>query len=1056
MYESEIEKLTIELIQGLGYKYVSPEVLEEERSSLSEIILIERLKKAIDKLNSLLPQTCKDQALKKILNPSSQDLLANNEAMHRMLTEGVQSEYSQDGVDRGANVKIIDFKDVKNNELIVTNQFTVVENNHNKRPDVVIIINGIPILVIELKNAADENATFQGAFNQLQTYKEVIPSLFTYNSIIIASDGLDTRAGTITSDISRFSAWKSVDGVRQDSSTTPQIETLVNGMLKPEVLLNIIENFIVFERSEKEDPNTKQITITKSKKLAQYHQYYAVNKAVESTIRATFNSSEDRTDTNIAEGQSSVSKQPNGDHKAGVVWHTQGSGKSLSMVFYTGKIVQALNNPTVVVVTDRNDLDGQLFDTFANCKSIIRQDPIQAQSTAHLKQLLNTTSGGIIFTTIQKFEPEENKETFDLLSSRSNIVVIADEAHRSHYGFGGRAVLKNEEVLTKYGHAKYIRDAIPNATFIGFTGTPIEKVDISTPAVFGNYIDIYDIEQSVADGATVPIYYTSRLVKLHLKDEQLAKLDEEIDEITEGLDFKEQSKAKWSEIQAIVGHQERLKLVAKDIVEHFEERNRAIKGKGMIVCMSRKIAVDLYEEIIKIRSSWDNSDLARGKIKVVMTSSSSDPLEFQKHHTSRTDRKVLGDRFKNPKDELELVIVRDMWLTGFDVPCLHTMYIDKPMKEHNLMQSIARVNRVYTNKPSGLIVDYIGIASDLKTALSIYTESGGKGKPALNQEEAVAEFLSRLELVTRLFEGFDYKRYFSSDTHGKLTILLEAQEHILKGKDKGVDEFIKQVVALTKAFSIAVPNEEVLKYKDELALFQAIKARIVKLRGTVKEGGKSPKDIEAAIKQIVEGAIVTDNVIDIFDAAGIKKPDISILSDEFLGEIQKMKHKNLALELLKKLLNDEIRTKERINFIQSKKFSEMLKNIINKYNNNLLTTLEVIDELMKIAKQMREGDSKLTDLNITEEELAFYDALSQNESAVKTMGDKQLAFIAREVLQKVRDNTAIDWKIKESVRAKLRLAVKSVLNRYGYPPDLQIAAVDNVIKQAEIMAENIA
>lgn len=1057
MYESEIEKLTIELLQAAGYKFISPDQLEAERQNFSNVVLVDRLKTAIEKLNPTLPQTCKDQALRKVLSIPSQNVLENNELFHKMLIEGIQTEYVQDGVTRGAIVKILDFspEGAANNVLLVTNQFTIIENGINKRPDIVIFVNGLPLVVVELKNAVDENATIESAYNQLQTYIMVIPTIFTYNTLLIASDGLDAKVGTITSDLSRFSAWKSIDGIRYDSSTTPQIETMVMGMLKPDTLLDLIQNFIVFERSERTDSLTGQKVISKAKKVAQYHQYYAVNKAVESTVRATATASSTLREAPGIFGLPSVADQPKGDRKAGVMWHTQGSGKSLSMVFYTGKIVQLLNNPTVVVVTDRNDLDGQLFETFANCKNILRQEPVQAASIADLKQLLKREAGGIIFTTIQKFEPEVGKEFFDFLSERSNIVVIADEAHRSQYGFGGRALIDQitQNVVMKYGHAKYIRDAIPNATFIGFTGTPIERTDASTPAVFGNYIDIYDIEQAVADGATVPIYYTSRLAKLHLKDEQLVHLDNEIDEITEGLDYDQEARAIWAQLEAIVGHTERLKVVAKDVVEHFEERNRAIKGKGMIVCMSRKIAVDLYNEIIKLRPDWHNEDLRKGVLKVVMTSSSSDTLEFQPHHTNKQQRRELGDRFKNPNDELQLVIVRDMWLTGFDVPCLHTMYIDKPMKEHNLMQAIARVNRVYKDKPSGLIVDYIGIASDLKAALSIYTESGGKGKPTLNQVDAVAEFLSRLEIVSRMFAGFEYMKYFSSDTRTKLTLLLEAQEFILSGKDKQTDEFIKQVIALSKAFSIAVPHQDALTHKDEVALFQAIKSRIMKLRGLGEEGKRSPREIEMAIKQIVEGAIVSDNVIDIFETAGIKKPDISILSDDFLNEVKKMKHKNLALELLKKLLNDEIKFKQKKNVVQSQKFSEMLKGVINRYNNNLLTTLEVIDELMKIAQQMRNGDARQTDLGLNDDEFAFYDALTQNESAVQVLGDKQLAFIAREVLLKVRENATIDWKIKESVRAKLRLAVKSVLNRYGYPPDMQQAAVDNVIKQAEMMSE---
>ncbi len=1033
IFESTIEEFVIELLQNQGWQYLSPEEQELERPNLSEVVLKNRLKRAIEMINPNLSEEAREQALRQVLNLPSQNLIDNNEAFHRLLTEGIEIEVMGEEGIKGDKVWLIDFAHPENNEFLACNQFTVIENNINKRPDVVLFVNGLPLVVIELKNPTDENATVQKAFTQLQNYKNAIPSLFYYNAALVASDGLDARAGTISSDISRFLAWKSSDGFKEDTATTPQIETLIKGMVSKNVLLDLIRHFIVFEKSKKEDAKTGLSSVVNIKKIAAYHQYFAVNKAIEETLRAT-------------------SEQGNG--KAGVVWHTQGSGKSLSMVFYTGKSVLELNNPTIVVITDRNDLDDQLFDTFASCKQLLRQEPVQAHNRENLKELLRVAGGGIIFTTIQKFFPEDGSANFDLLSERKNIIVIADEAHRSQYGFGAKTTEKNGEIITKYGFAKYLRDALPHASFIGFTGTPIEKEDASTPAVFGNYVDVYDIAQAVEDGATVRIYYESRLAKVHLRPEEAAKLDEEVEAITEGEEStaKEKAKAKWAQLEAIVGHRDRLKIVATDLVDHFEKRREAFEGKGMVVCMSRRIAVELYEEIIKIRPDWHNKDLSKGAIKVVMTSSSSDPENWQIHSTTKQDRKFIGDRFKDESDELKLVIVRDMWLTGFDVPCLHTMYVDKPMRGHNLMQAIARVNRVFKDKPGGLIVDYIGIASDLKTALATYTASGGQGAPTLDQNEAVAAMLEKFEIVEQMFNGFDYKKYFSADTRAKLTIILEAQEHIL-GLEDGKNRYTKQVALLSQAFALSVPNLKAMEIKDEVGFFQAVKARLTKFEPTGT--GKSDAEIETAIRQIVDKAVVSEGIVDVFDAAGIKKPDISILSDEFLAEIQGMERKNLALELLKKLLNDEIKLRMRKNFIQSRKLSEMLESAIKKYQNNLLTAAQVIEELVKLAKDIRESDKRGEALNLRDDELAFYDALANNDSAKEVLGDKQLAAIAIEVFRSVKGNATIDWTLKESVRARLRRDVKRILNRYGYPPDQQLIATENILKQAELMADEL-
>jgi type I restriction enzyme R subunit len=883
-----------------------------------------------------------------------------------------------------------------------------------------------------------------------------VPQLFYYNTLLIASDGIEARTGSLTAGFSRFMRWKTVDGIREDDSVIPQIETLSKGMLRPDVLLDLIKQFTVFEKTESEDENgLKQIQTVK--KIAAYHQYHAVNKAVESTKRATAESHAVMEDPQAYGNLPTVKDQPEGDQKAGVVWHTQGSGKSLSMVFYTGKIVLELNNPTIVVLTDRNDLDQQLFDTFAACKQLLRQTPVQAEDRGALKKLLKTEGGGIIFTTIQKFAPEEGSSVYETLSKRRNIIVMADEAHRSQYGFAAKTIEKEDQAVIKYGFAKYLRDGLPNASFIGFTGTPIERDDASTPAVFGNYIDVYDIEQAVADGATVRIYYESRLAKLNLDEEKIPELDKEFEELTEGEEevVSQKTKTKWTQLEAIVGHPKRIKAIVADFVEHFETRQEAFEGKAMLVAMSRRIAVEMYEAIIKLRPEWHDDDLRKGKIKVVMTSNSSDPVEWAKHSTSKQDRRDLADRLKDPCDELEIVIVRDMWLTGFDAPSMHTLYVDKPMQGHNLMQAIARVNRVYKDKEGGLVVDYLGIATSLKQALATYTESGGKGKPTFDQSEAVALMREKLEVVAQILHDFDYSQYFEADTRRKMMMLVEAQDFLL-GIADGKERFCKEVNALSKAFALAVPSQEAMEAKDEVAFFQAVKARLAKFDESGGRGGRTSAEIESAVRQLIDKAVVSEGVVDVFDAAGIQKPDVSILSDEFMDEVRGMEQRNLAVELLRKLLNDEIKSRTKRNAMQSKKLSEMLENAIRKYQNNVLTAAEVIQELIKMGKEIKASDLEAQEVGLSDYEYAFYMALADNDSAKDVMDNDTLKDLAIVLVNLVRKNATIDWTKREKVRIKMRALVKTTLKRFGYPPDLEKIATENILKQAELLADDFA
>ncbi len=1016
--ETDLELATLEWLEGLGYAIVGgPEIApppdgeKPERKSYADVILEERLRRAIEKFNPNIPPDAKEEAFKKVAQVihSTPSLIANNKIFHSYLRDGVDVEYMRaDGTVAGDKAYLADFKNADNNDFLAVNQYTVIENNINRRPDVVIFINGLPVAVIELKNPGDERATVKSAFNQIQTYKKDIPSLFSYNELSVISDGTEARMGTLSADIEWFTRWRTIDGLELAPEALPQLEVLIKGVFEKERLLDIIANFIVFESD-----GEKII-----KKAAAYHQYFATNKAVESTLKAT---------------------QDKGDRRAGVVWHTQGSGKSLTMVFYAGKIIQVLENPTLVVLTDRNDLDNQLFGVFSRCQDLLRQTPRQAESREELQELLRVASGGVVFTTIQKFLPQNGQEKYPTLSERKNIVVIADEAHRSQYEF-------------IHGFAKHMREALPNASFIGFTGTPIELTDRNTRAVFGEYVDIYDVTRAVEDHATVPIYYEARLAKIELKKEEQPKIDPEFEELTEGeeIERKEKLKSKWARLEAMVGSEKRIALIARDIVNHFENRLSAIDGKGMIVAMSRRIAVDLYNEIIKIRPNWHSDDDSKGFLKVVMTGSAADPLNFQPHIRPKAGLEAMARRMKDPDGELKLVIVRDMWLTGFDVPSLHTMYIDKPMRGHGLMQAIARVNRVYKDKQGGLIVDYIGIAAELKEALSYYSESD-RQETAIPQEEAVSVMLEKYEIVKGMYYGFNYEKYLCGNP-GERTQTISAATDFILGLPEGKKRYLKSVSELSKAFSLAVPHEKAMAIRDEVGFFQIVRSAILKMEP--HGGGPTDEDYDLAIKQIVSSAITSEAVVDIYSAAGIKTPEISIFSKEFLEEVKNLEHKNVALELLKKLLNDELRTMMRTNLVKSRSFAQMLEETIRKYQNRTIEAAQVIEELLELAKKIQKEQGRGEKMGLTEEEVAFYDALANNESAVRELGDSTLKKMAQELVMMLRKNTTIDWTIRESVQAKLRVYIKRLLKKYHYPPDKQEGATRTVLEQAELLAKD--
>ncbi|MDD1419957.1 type I restriction endonuclease subunit R [Dolichospermum sp. ST_sed1] len=1071
--ESIVEQATLDWLSELGYTTlngteIAPDAPQTERQAYNDVILINRLQNALQTINPHIPFHAIQDAIRKITRTETPILYENNRRFHQYLTDGIDVEYQQHGETQYKKVQLIDFTDIHQNDWLVVNQFRVKETGKNPRiPDVVIFINGLPIAVIELKNPTDENATLHGAFNQLQTYKNDIPCLFPYNEILVISDGTYARVGTLTADWERFMPWRSVDGENIAPKGKAELETIIKGIFNQKTILDILQYFIVFEVNEE----------TIIKKMAGYHQYHAVNKAITSTITAT------RTD---------------GDKKVGVVWHTQGSGKSLTMTFYSGKLIQQpeMENPTLVILTDRNDLDDQLFNTFSSCVDLLHQNPIQAENREHLTELLTVASGGIVFTTIQKFAPEIGNE-YPELSQRRNIVLIADEAHRSQYGFNAKIVVKsakNESSKVSYltpkhqqkpnikvaessssyntqskikpqeinpeaayiqqGYATYLRQALPQASFVGFTGTPISQKDRNTIETFGNYIDIYDIQRAVEDEATVKIYYETRLAKLDLVPSEFLKIDPEFEEVTEAeeLTSKEKLKSKWARLEALVGAEQRIDQIAKDIVEHFENRTAAPElrdGKGMIVCMSRRICADLYSAIIQLKPEWDSEDDNQGVLKVIMTGSATDDLKMRPHIRSKKARKDLAKRFKKADDTFKLVIVRDMWLTGFDAPSLHTLYVDKPMQGHNLMQAIARVNRVFKDKPGGLIVDYLGIAEQLKEALKDYTEKD-RGETGIDTSIALAVLEEKHEIVKVMYHGFDYQKFFTGKPTERVSIIPAALNHIL-GIEDGKQRYIKAVGELSQAFALVSSTDEAIKIRDEVGFFQAIKAAMVK--HTIVDG-KSSENIDAAVRQIVSKAIASNQVIDIFASAGLKKSNIAILDDEFLEEVRDLPYRNVALETLQKLINEQIKISSRKNLIQARSFREMLENTIKKYQNRAIETAQVINELIELAKAMREAQKRGENLGLTEDETAFYDALEVNDSAVLSLGDDILKAIARDLVKAIRANLTIDWTVKENVRAKLRVTIKRLLKKYGYPPDKQEKATSTVLEQAELLCKD--
>lgn len=1028
--EDAIEQTALEWLENLGYEiaygpdiaFDGPSLERDAEANFADVVLLGRLRLSMERINSTLPADAIEEAVRKITRPESPSLIENNWAFQKMLTDGVDISWMGADGEKHDKAWLVDRINPDNNDWLAVNQFTVVEDKRERRPDVVLFVNGLPLAVVELKNAADEKATIRHAYNQLQTYKDQIPSLFTYNELLIISDGMQARAGTLTSGWDRFMPWRTINGTdlyrepgnekQSDGVVQPGLETLLKGMLDRGWLLDYCLNFVTFEHDGGD-------TTSIAKKAAGYHQYHAVNKAVECTLEATAKT---------------------GDRRIGVVWHTQGSGKSLSMTFYAGKIIKdpGMENPTVVVLTDRNDLDDQLFGTFSANKDLLRQKPVQAENRANLRALLAVGSGGVVFTTIQKFLPEKKGDSHPELSPRRNVVVIADEAHRSQYDFID-------------GFARHLHDALPNASFIGFTGTPIESDDRNTPAVFGDYIDKYDILRAVEDGATVPIYYESRLARIELNEVEKPTIDPEFEEITEGEEEesrKQRMRSKWASIEAMVGTEKRIGLVAADLVDHFEMRQEAMDGKALIVCMSRRICVDMYNAIVKLRPDWHSDDDTKGQIKIVMSGSASDELAWQPHIRTKKAREAMAKRYKDAKDELKLVIVRDMWLTGFDCPSMHTMYVDKPMGGHNLMQAIARVNRVFHDKPGGRVVDYLGLADALKRALANYTSSGGKGKATVDQAEAIAVLLEKYEVVRDMFYGFDYDPIVKAPAAQRMTGIAQAMEFIL-GREDGKKRYLQAVTVLSKAFALAVPHEDALAIRDEVGLFQEIRASLVK--ATVSDSEKSPEEMETAIRQLVSRAVSSTEVVDIFAVAGLDKPDISILSDEFLAEVQHLPQRNLALELLKKLLNDEIKTRMRKNVVQARSFADMLEEAINKYQNRAIEAAEVIEELIKLAKEMREAQKRGENLGLNDDETAFYDALEVNDSAVQLLGDDTLKLIAQELVNSVKRSISVDWTKRENARAQIRVMVKRILRKYGYPPDLQARATELVLEQATVL-----
>jgi type I restriction enzyme R subunit len=1038
--ESVVEDAALAWLDALGYTVLhGPNIAagepggERSDPNYRDVVLEGRLRAALVRLNPGLPPEAIEDAWRKLTRVAAPSLVERNRAVHRMLIDGVTVEYRrEDGSIAGAQASVIDFDVPENNDWLAVNQFTVSEGQHNRRPDVVLFVNGLPLAVIELKNPADENATIWSAFRQLQTYQAQIPVLFASNAVLVVSDGVQARIGALGAGKEWFKPWRTIGGREDAPPQQPELQVLLEGVFERRRFLDLLRFFIVFEDTAGGEGG-KLI-----KKMAGYHQYHAVNAAVEETLRAA------QSQQSMAElpGRYEAGQRPGGepgDRRVGVVWHTQGAGKSLTMAFYAGRVIlhPAMANPTLVVLTDRNDLDDQLFGTFARCRDLLRQPPVQAADRADLRAKLAVASGGVVFTTIQKFFPEERGDRHPVLSERRNIVVIADEAHRSQYDFID-------------GFARHIRDALPHASFVGFTGTPIEQTDANTRAVFGDYISVYDIQRAVHDGATVPIYYESRLARLELKESERPKIDPEFEEATEGeeVERKEKLKSRWAQLEAVVGSENRIGLIARDLVEHFEKRCEAMDGKAMVVVMSRRIAVELYRALIALRPAWHGDADEQGTLKVVMTGSASDPLDWQSHIRNKPRREALAARFRDAADPFRVVIVRDMWLTGFDAPSLHTMYVDKPMRGHGLMQAIARVNRVFRDKPGGLVVDYLGLADELKQALATYTEAGGTGQTALDQAEAVALMREKYEVCRSIFHGFDWRRWTTGTPQDRLSLLPAAQEHVL-GQEDGKARWLRAVTELSQAFALAVPHEEALRIRDDVGFFQAVRAVLAK---TTPGERKTDEELDLAIRQIISRAVVSDEVVDIFAAAGLKKPDISILSDEFLADVRGMPQRNLAVELLQKLLKGEIRARGQRNVVQARSFAGLLEQAVRKYQNRAIETAQVIEELIQLARDMRAAGARGEQLGLSEDELAFYDALETNDSAVKVLGDDTLRAIARELVATVRKNVTIDWTIRENVRAHLRVLVKRILRKYGYPPDKQEKATQTVLEQAEVLS----
>ena len=1036
--EADVEQSALGWLAEIGWQVVyGPDMPGSERNDYGQVVLERRLRDALGELNPGLPAEALDDAFRKLTRPEGATLEARNRAFHRMLVDGVTVEHRADGgTVRGAQARVVDFDEPAANNWLAVNQFTVTENKNTRRPDVVLFVNGLPLGVIELKNPVDEDATVWTAWQQLQTYKAELPTLFSMNAMLMVSDGTQARIGTLTAGREWFKPWRTVTGEALADPHMLELQVMLEGVCSRDRFASLVRDFMVFE----DDGGGALV-----KKMAGYHQFHAVRVAVGETLRAAALQRQAR-ETGEGGGRYEAGRRPGGatgDRRIGVVWHTQGSGKSLTMAFYAGAVVRepAMENPTIVVLTDRNDLDDQLFGTFSRCHDLLRQPPAQAENRADLRGKLSVESGGVVFTTIQKFFPEEKGDAYPQLSDRRNIVVIADEAHRSQYDFVD-------------GYARHMRDALPNASFVGFTGTPIELQDANTRAVFGDYISIYDIQRSVEDGATVPIYYESRLAKLALDENERPSIDPDFEEATEGeeVERKEKLKTRWAQLEAVVGAEKRVELIAEDIVAHFEQRLEALEGKAMVVCMSRRICIDLYRELVRLRPDWRGDDDSEGVIKVVMTGSASDPLAWQPHIRNKARREALANRFRDPGDPLRVVLVRDMWLTGFDAPSLHTMYVDKPMRGHGLMQAIARVNRVFRDKPGGLVVDYLGLAQDLKQALTAYTESGGTGRTALDQQEAVAVMREKHEVCCALFHGFDWSKWTTGTPQERLGLLPPAQEHVL-AQENGKERCVDAVRALSQAFALAVPHEETTRIRDDVGFFQAVRAQLMK---RAPGEARSEEELDLAVRQIISRAVASEGVMDIFAAAGLDKPDISVLSDEFLAEVRGMPHRNLAVELLQKLLRGEVSARRRKNVVQARSFSEMLEQTLRRYQNRAIEAAQVIEELIRLAKDMREANARGEKLGLTEDELAFYDALETNDSAVQVLGDETLRAIAQELVQTVRNNVAIDWTLRENVRAHLRVLVRRILRKHGYPPDKQEKATQTVLEQAEVLSQGWA